>query len=165
MAATTLYKVPFRFGCCKNAIWMPPSGSDDIDVPVHGCASCLQVLYDDMYDEDYQEPELESGQCLGPDVCGTAAQQGSTNTAAPPPTPQEPRNFRRRLMHSNNADTATATATAATASAASSSFKEVTEVNIKDTSDGKGFDPQFGEGPLGETLCDAPPHRSFNYYG
>ncbi|WIA19231.1 hypothetical protein OEZ85_003870 [Tetradesmus obliquus] len=40
-----------------------------------------------------------------------------------------------------------------------------TEVNAKDTLDGAGYDPEWGEGPYGETLCDAPPFRAFNYYG
>jgi hypothetical protein len=121
-----------------------------------------QVLYDDMYDEDYQETELESGKCLGPDVCGDDAKQGSSSTPSPssqPPNPAEPRNLR-KLLRANDADTA-----AEAAGISSSKFAQVAEVNAKDSADGKGYDPEFGEGPYGETLCDAPPHKSFNYYG
>jgi hypothetical protein len=116
------------------------------------------VLYDDMYDEDYQEPELDSGKCLGPDVCGDSTKQGSSSSTQPP-IPQEPHNLR-KLLRADDTNAA-----AAVASTTSSVFKEVTEVNAKDSADGKGYDAQFGEGPFGETLCDAPPHRSFNYYG
>ncbi len=39
------------------------------------------------------------------------------------------------------------------------------ETNLPDTADGKGYDPDYGEGPFGESLCDARPGRSFNYFG
>ncbi|KAF6253242.1 hypothetical protein COO60DRAFT_437682 [Scenedesmus sp. NREL 46B-D3] len=212
-------------------------------------------VYDDYYDQDYQEPQLESGDCLGSDVCGQSATataaSGSSSTggrrrsllaptpadallpAAPAPSgaaaaavaPAE-------AVSGTTANTAAASAadgsstdggssddeeegqggdtdtdsadnntpesdadedqesteteadgdssesdsgagdTSAAASEESDSEEDgdapgsiSTEVNAKDTLDGSGYDPAWGEGPYGETLCDAPPFRAFNYYG
>lgn len=100
-------------------------------------------------DADYEMPELDAGPCLGADVCDAGG-------VAPPPIPAEPQGTSgRRLLRAAEAERR------ATTSAAPAP----TEVNPPDAADGRSYDPAWGEGPYGETLCDAPPHRSFNYYG
>lgn len=226
-----------------------------LDAAVHVSHVCLlQNVYDDYYDVDYTEPQLEDGACLGSDICsipGTAAATSSTGAnhkrslLENAPTPddqatvetnstaattvhkhaklatQNTRKARRFAKHNKNnsganadaskhsnasstaegdKDTAKSTnkdasdggsTSMSSGSASSSAAKQAaapapasapipattpdgdnedeglapTEVNGKDTLDGSGYDPVWGEGPYGESLCDAPPFRAFNYYG
>jgi hypothetical protein len=118
---------------------------------------CLQAAYDDFYDADYEEPELESGACLSADVCGSRStgrrKLHSIAEADTPPVPLEPHHTRSllRVRHAKRRGMSVPNVT--------------TEVNPRDSADGQSYDPAFGEGPYGESLCDAPPHRSFNHYG
>jgi hypothetical protein len=137
------------------------------------------VLYDDMYDQDYVEPELEQGSCLGGDVCEAPEAQWSGAGSGQPPVPAEPRSLRRLQWKHQDRQQRQPQQQAAAASSGSGSSDSTygnkrgqagssqprAEVNAFDSADGKGYDPAWGVGPYGETLCDAPPFRAFGYYG
>jgi len=127
----------------------------------------MQNTYDDYYDSEYEEPSFEAGACLGSDVCGSGSSGRPTNggrrlsSAAPPATSPPATNL-------TPVRSPKAVASAPDTDQYDKNIKRVantTEANARDTADGTGYDPAWGEGPFGETLCDAPPGKAFNYYG
>lgn len=110
-------------------------------------ADLVQNAYDDYYDNAYEEPALEAGPCLGADVCGKPAAAGSGRRlmAAPAPVP-EPADAESDGAEGNK----------------STSFdvSKVTEVNDKDTLDGKGYDAAWGEGERALNAASSRPPRA-----
>jgi hypothetical protein len=113
----------------------------------------LQDIYDDDYDDDYVQPQLDPGMCLPSNLCKTF---NANDFNCRPPLP---------VSSDTEEETPASDVIGNGDSKDNGPDDETPELNAFDSADGMSYDPLWGEGPQGETLCDAPPFKAFNYYG